>query len=475
MQRFLSLVFAALLAWPQFGAAAPSSSDGAFEASLRRLGAELTIPGMAYAIVGDGEILHTGQLNPDTSTPPLTIDTPLRFASVTKALTAVTLMRAVDRGALSLDDSLFKWLPEFSGDVGVNVRHLAAHSSEGIPGNEYVYGTSRYATLGGILTRALRAASFEEVLRKEILTPARMTWRDSPHLGAHAGFVSTVSDMALFVQALQDNRLLSRKRFEEMTTPFVSTKGLPMPVGVGFFSQQLGNERVVWSFGQDDPDHSSALLLMLPKRNLALVLLANTDELSNPFRLLMGDLRYSPFATAFLDAFAPEVGQSIGERERLAQDTLVSLWNQDRAAARQRFHQFARLRPGGPHDFVAHFIATSLVDSETSVSAQVLDTGLYAAHPTNRWVLLMSGGLNSQLERYDVAARRYEAILALRNQEPDGLASLFRAWSYAGLARIYKPTDPRRALQYVEQGLATGVTGGTRNDLIGLQKELASP
>ena len=355
------------------------------------------------------------------------------------------------------------------------VRHLATHSSEGIPGNEYVYGSSRYARLGEILKQALKATTFEEVLRKEILTPARMTWRDSPHLGAHAGFLSTVSDMAMFVQALQENRLLSRERFEEMTTPFVSMKGLPIPVGVGFFSQQLGDERVVWSFGQDDPDHSSALLLMLPKRNLALVLLANTDELSNPFRLLMGDLRYSPFATAFLDAFAPEVGKSIGKRERLAQDTLLSLWNQDRAAARQRFHQFARLPPGGPHDFVAHFIAASLVDGETREYAQVLDTDVYVAHPTNRWVLLMSGGLNSRLERFDVAGRRYEAILALRNQEPDGLASLFRAWSYTGLANIYRSTDPKRALQYVEHGLATGVTGGTRNDLIGLQKELASP
>jgi hypothetical protein len=79
------------------------------------------------------------------------------------------------------------------------------------------------------------------------------------------------------------------------------------------------------------------------------------------------------------------------------------------------------------------------------------------------------------LERFDVAGRRYEAILALRNQEPDGLASLFRAWSYTGLARIYKATDPKRALQLVEQGLATGVTGGTRNDLLGLRSELASP
>jgi CubicO group peptidase (beta-lactamase class C family) len=476
MNRLLGLVWVALLANPQFGAAASSPSPvGTFHTSLQRLAAELTIPGMAYAIVGDGKILHTGQLNSDAATAPLTIDTPRRFASVTKALTAVTLMRAVDRGALSLDDSLSQWLPEFEGDAGVKVRHLAAHSSEGIPGTEYVYSTNRYAKLGKVLTQALKAASFEEVLRKEILAPVRMSWRDSPHLGAHAGFVSTVSDMALFVQALQENRLLSRQRFEEMTTPSVSPKGRPMPTGVGFFSQQLGDERVVWSFGQDDPDHSSALLLMLPQRNLALVLLANTDELSNPFRLLMGDLRYSPFATAFLDALAPELGKSIGERERLAQNTLVSIWREDSAAATKSFQRFVRLAASGPHDVVAHFIAAALMDSETEGYARAVDTDLFSAHPTNRWVLLTSGRLNTQLKRFEVADRRYEAILALPNQEPDGLAALFRAWSFAGRARIWKSTVPQRALLYVEQGLATGVTGGTRDDLVGIRKELVRP
>jgi CubicO group peptidase (beta-lactamase class C family) len=475
MKRLFSLLFAALLlASPQFGAATHQDSHAAFETALRRLGTELTVPGMAYAIVRDGQTLHSGQLNSDASTP-ITVDTPLRFASMTKALTAVALMRAVERGALSRADNVSKWLPEFNGDAGVTVGHLAAHASEGVPGSEYVYGTNRYAKLEGILTRALKASSFEDVLRQEIHAPARMVWRDSPHLGAHAGLVSTVSDMSLFVRALQENRLLTRARFDEMTTPFVSIQGLPMPVGVGFFSQQIGDERVVWSFGQDDPEHSSALLLMVPARNLALVLLANTDELADPFRLLMGDLRYSPFATAFLDVFAPEVGRSIGQRERLAQDTLISLWNQDHAAAMQGFRQVARLPPDGPHDVVAHFIAASLADSETSAYARVLDTAVYSAHPTNRWVLLSSGRLNSRLARGDVAARRYEAILALGNQEPDGLASLFKAWSYGGLARIYKLTDPTRARRYVELGLDTGVSGGTRNDLIALQKELTAP
>ena len=60
MKRFFPLVVAGLLAYPQWGAGAQSSAYGSFEASLRRLGAELTIPGIAYAIVGDGTLCTPG-------------------------------------------------------------------------------------------------------------------------------------------------------------------------------------------------------------------------------------------------------------------------------------------------------------------------------------------------------------------------------------------------------------------------------
>jgi hypothetical protein len=298
-----------------------------------------------------------------------------------------------------------------------------------------------------------------------------MSWHDSPDLGAHAGLVSTVKDMTLFVQALQRGTLLSQRRFDEMTTPYRLSSGLA-PVGVGFFSQQIGDAPVVWSFGQDDPDHSSALLLMVPKRKLALVMLANTDELSNPFRLLMGDVRYSPFATAFLEIYAPEVAKGITERERAAQAALVAIWNQKQDEAKQQFRRFKTLGAPRADDVVPHFIATMVGDAESREFMEGLDRTVTAAHPGNRWVMLMSGGLNERLGHPDAAAARYKTILALPNQEQDGLAKLFQAWSYTGLARVTQAADKQLALKYVEQGLATGVTGGTRDDLLALRASL---
>jgi CubicO group peptidase (beta-lactamase class C family) len=469
--KFWTLVAGLLSLCVHASAAAPATHSEKFSASLQSLGRELTIPGMAFAVVRDGEVISTDQLNPDPKSTPLTLTTPLRFASVTKTLTAVALMRAVDRGALSLDDSVAKWLPEFTDRPQIKVRHLAAHVSEGTPGTEYVYATQRYSKLGPILVKALEAKSFEDVLRAQAVDPARMRWHDSPDLGAHAGFVSTVSDMALFVQALQDDTLLNSRLFSEMTTPYKSGAGAS-PVGVGLFAQDIGGERVVWSFGQDDPDYSSALLLMLPKRKLALILLANTDELSNPFRLLMGDVRYSPFATAFLDVYAADIAKGITGRERAAQSALIALWNEDRDKATAEFRRFTKLGVARADDVVPHFIATLLGDSESREFMESLDRTVLAAHPANRWVLLMSGGLNDQLGHKTAATERYKAILALPNQEPDGIATLFRAWSYGGLARISKASDRKLALQYIEQGLATGVTGGTRDELIALRKDL---
>ena len=54
-------------------------------------------------------------------------------------------------------------------------------------------------------------------------------------------------------------------------------------MSLGWFSQVVQGERLTWSFGQDEPEHSGALLLRLPERNLSLFVLANSNVLSDPF------------------------------------------------------------------------------------------------------------------------------------------------------------------------------------------------
>jgi CubicO group peptidase (beta-lactamase class C family) len=456
------------------GAEPSPAADSAFSLRTQQLATELTIPGVAYAVIHNGKVLGKAAFH-DANAAPFAVDTPRRIASVTKTFTAVLLMRAVESGRLALDDSASKWHTDLRDRPEITVRHLAAHVSEGVPGTEFVYGSSRYARLGEILRAAYGAKSFEEVVRREIIEPAGMRWHDSPELGAHAALVSTVSDLAQFAVALQEQRLISRRAFGIMSTPFATAEGVKLPVGVGVFSQQIGGERVVWSFGQDDPDYGSALFLMLPKRKLTLVMLANTDELSNPFRLLMGNLRTSPFATAFLDYYAPDLAKAIDARDRLVTDILIGVAREDVDSVGKKLQLLASTRPDPrADDFALHFVAAMLPSQLPREFTAALDARVAGAHSRNRWALLMSGGLNTGLGNTALAVARYEALLALPNQEQDFLAKLFRAWSCAGLANALKSQDPARALKYVEEGLATGVTGPTREGLVALKSQLST-
>ena len=60
---------------------------------------------------------------------PCTPETNFRLASVTKQFTAATVLILVDRGKLSLDDTLLKFFPGFPEYGGkITVKHLLTHT-----------------------------------------------------------------------------------------------------------------------------------------------------------------------------------------------------------------------------------------------------------------------------------------------------------------------------------------------------------
>jgi len=446
-----------------------------FADQIERLAENLTIDGVAYAVVQSGEVIASGEVAtvPDNR---VTLQTPLRFASITKAFTATALMKEAEQGRLDLDATAISIVPDLDLPPDVSVRHLAGHISEGEIGREYVYGTNRYAKLERILS-TVAAAPLEAIFKSHIIEPSGMRWHDSPSLGAHAGMVSTVNDMAKFIGALQANILISANSFKVMTTPTVLGNGEDGPVGIGWFSQVIGGQQVIWSFGQDDPDHSSALVLMLPEQDFALVMLANTDELSNPFRLLMGDVRYSPFAVAFLEAYAPESVKNLPSHIITTTNLLTLIWNNEIGAAQGELSKLKSEHPdafsnGG--NLVLHFAAARLTQMQDDLM-NMLDSAVTTEHPSNRWALLISANYNMVASRSNIAKSRFESIIALPNQEDDFLRQLFLAWSFTGLARLTMESDPDVALGYIQQGLKTGVPGPTRQDLLDLEELISMP
>ena len=130
------VVFAACLA---AGAAAqapaswPSVVDG-YRRALQKGG----IVGSSLMVVRDGRVVarqNEGLQNLERREP-ATNDTIYHWASITKTFTGIAIMQLRDRGLLSLDDPVVKYVPELRlahnpfGDISqVKIRHLMSHSA----------------------------------------------------------------------------------------------------------------------------------------------------------------------------------------------------------------------------------------------------------------------------------------------------------------------------------------------------------
>ena len=117
--------------------AAPENSPAA--TNLDRALAELVaMPGgppgvIAVVQVGDDRTVHSaGVADLKTTTAPA-IGDHMRIASAAKAFSGATALSLVDKGVLSLDDTIGKWLPEMpKAWAKVTLRQLLSHTS-GLP------------------------------------------------------------------------------------------------------------------------------------------------------------------------------------------------------------------------------------------------------------------------------------------------------------------------------------------------------
>lgn len=169
--------------------------------------AERRTAGVSVAIVKNGEtILARGYGFADVENDvPATTETVYRIGSLTKQFTAAAIMRLMEQGRLSLDDTLQKFLPSYDTQGNrVTVRHLLSHTS-GIrsytsmgprwertvrndlvpdslvaifagepfdfkPGDQWSYSNSGYALLG-VIVEKLSGKAYGQYLRDEFFTP----------------------------------------------------------------------------------------------------------------------------------------------------------------------------------------------------------------------------------------------------------------------------------------------------------------
>jgi CubicO group peptidase (beta-lactamase class C family) len=172
------------------------------------------------------------------------------WASVTKLVTAVAVLIAVERDVLSLDHA--------AGPSGSTVRHLLAHTSglafEGEtplaqPGRRRIYSNGGFNVLGAIVSERT-GRPFERVVEDWILKPLGMAATSLVGRPA-AGIQGSVEDLAMFALELQHPTLVDPATFAEATS--VAFPGLPGVVpGVGRF------DPCDWGLGFELHDGKSA-------------------------------------------------------------------------------------------------------------------------------------------------------------------------------------------------------------------------
>ncbi len=166
------------------------------------------VPGVAIALLVDGEIHAGGVGVREWGKPaPVTADTPFRIASVSKMLTAMVVMREVERGRLDLHvpaDTFLQGVPMADGDSlsSVTLHELMTHQAgmpvQGMPsacdtsddaleaivaeraptwsywsdvGQFYNYSNLDYV-LAGLAAQRSSGDEFTALVRREVLRPA---------------------------------------------------------------------------------------------------------------------------------------------------------------------------------------------------------------------------------------------------------------------------------------------------------------
>lgn len=104
------------------------------------------VPGLVYGIVVDGRLVHVRGLGvQDVETrAPVTPDTLFRIASMSKAFTALAILKLRDEGKVSLDAPAELYVPELRGwkcptsdSPRITVRNLLTHSAGFVEDNPW--------------------------------------------------------------------------------------------------------------------------------------------------------------------------------------------------------------------------------------------------------------------------------------------------------------------------------------------------
>ncbi|MFG0274059.1 MAG: serine hydrolase domain-containing protein [Phycisphaerales bacterium] len=297
--------------------------------------------GLSVAVLRDGQsLLERGYGLADLEFgAPADGETMFRIGSITKQFTAALVMRQVEAGALSLDDPLTKFFPDWPAPgERVTIRHLLQHTSgiksyTGIgsfmeafqvdrtneemlavfrdeawdfePGDAWSYNNSGYYLLGVILEQLAGApwAAQVNALAQELGLARTMVddndavlanraqgyaWSGdsfvndrfiSPTVpGAAGAMLSTAGDLVRWSEMLATEQVVSAESYALMTTPTTLNDGSTFPYGFGLMVEPV-EERDAVGHGGGIFGFNSFLLRIPGDDGLTVAVISNSETL----------------------------------------------------------------------------------------------------------------------------------------------------------------------------------------------------
>jgi len=293
--RWLSLVIcSAVSVCDATYAATRPSETGTIESCVVQAAAQLGFNGNIYVRLGDGTLEKSFGTSDLTLKIPNTSQTRFNIASAGKMFTAVGIGLLVERHVMQFDAPISRYLQDLKPDVAsITVAELlnhtsglgnyfdprnsaaieAAHTASDLlsvalmeplafaPGSKRGYSNSGFVVLGAIIEK-VSGLSYAEFVQKEILGPLHMTHtqfdatdtavpmsRMSPEgmrkdaqavppvflrSSPAGGIYSTAEDIAIFLSALNDNRLLAPETFSALVMARIDPGGGDKLYGYGF-------------------------------------------------------------------------------------------------------------------------------------------------------------------------------------------------------------------------------------------------
>jgi CubicO group peptidase (beta-lactamase class C family) len=287
---------------------------------------ELGFRGVVLVTQGDKVLLHKGYGQVDKNTV-------FQIASVTKAFTAVAIMKLQEQGRLRLEDPVGKYLGQAPPAMaGITIHQLLTHQSglpqtyaaegetkaedatkaifrlkpEATPGIKFIYSNGNY-TLLALIIEKLTGNRWETYLQQTILQPLALQqsyfWADQNNTGlpeilpagkikkrkrdygylGSTGIFSTAMDLHRFLTALDGNSLLSDTSRKLLLGSYVKLKS-GFANSTDYYAYGLfrttGYVNGFWARGNEEA-WGVSIAFRLPGSGISVVVLSDRQNLSN--------------------------------------------------------------------------------------------------------------------------------------------------------------------------------------------------